>query len=188
VKTKDKTDRRVRLALTATALLFLCALVAVDAPGQSPTVPANTGSNVPQDQAQAALDLHNAKRHDVGTPPLQWSTDLAAVAQTWANHLAADQNCGLVHTVNNKYGENLFGGRGRQFTAQDASQAWYGEIKDYHGATLTAANFGPTGHYTQMVWSTTTKVGVGEATCPGGAIVIVAEYDPAGNYIGQKPY
>jgi pathogenesis-related protein 1 len=53
---------------------------------------------------------------------------------------------------------------------------------------LTAANFAPTGHYTQMVWRSTTQVGMGQASCPGGALVIVAEYNPPGNYIGQKPY
>jgi hypothetical protein len=26
------------------------------------------------------------------------------------------------------------------------------------------------------------------ATCSGGGTVVVAEYNPAGNYIGQKPY
>ena len=42
-------------------------------------------------QAQAALDFNNAKRHDVGVAPLQWSTKLAAVAQNWADHLAKDE-------------------------------------------------------------------------------------------------
>jgi len=156
--------------------------------GQSTAVPSSTGSRVPPDQAQLALDFQNAKRREVGVPPLQWSADLAASAQSWADHLAADRNCGLEHTANDKYGENLFAGSGRAFTALDASQAWYGEIKDYHYGVLTAANFSKTGHYTQMVWSRTTKVGMGQATCSGGGIAIVAEYDPPGNYIGQKPY
>jgi hypothetical protein len=38
----------------------------------SALVPANTGSNVPQDQAQLALDFHNQKRRVVGSPALQW--------------------------------------------------------------------------------------------------------------------
>jgi pathogenesis-related protein 1 len=151
-------------------------------------VPAVTGSTVPQDQAQLALDLHNAKRKDVGAPPLQWSADLAAVAQTWANHLATENNCGLQHTAGGKYGENLFAGSGRAYTALDASQAWYDEIKDYQYSVVTTANFAKTGHYTQMVWSTTTQVGIGQATCSSGGIVIAAEYSPPGNYVGQKPY
>jgi len=151
-------------------------------------VPSNTGSNVPQAQAQAALAFHNAKRQAVGVGPLQWSTNLAAAAQNWANHLARDENCNLAHTQNNTYGENLFGGSGMAYTALDAAEDWYSEIAKYHNGVLTAANFAPAGHYTQMVWRDTTQVGMGQATCSGGAIVIVAEYNPPGNYIGQKPY
>jgi pathogenesis-related protein 1 len=156
--------------------------------GQSAVVPANTGSKVTQAQAQLALDFHNAKRHDVGAPPLQWSPALAAVAQNWANHLAAGNGCRLAHTVNGTYGENLFGGSGAAYTALDASKNWYNEISKYTYGAVTATNFAPTGHYTQMVWSQTTQVGIGQAICPGGGTVIAAEYSPPGNYLGQNPY
>jgi pathogenesis-related protein 1 len=171
------------LTLSATAL----ALTAM-AQSQVPSVPSDTGSKVPQAQAQAALDYHNKVRKDVGSPPLQWSPELAAAAQKWAQHLASDNNCGLSHTPNDPHGENLFGGSGAPYTALDASQDWYGEIKQYKYGPVTYQNFSATGHYTQMVWNTTTKVGIGQATCPGGGIVIAAEYDPHGNVIGQKPY
>jgi pathogenesis-related protein 1 len=156
--------------------------------GQSAAVPANTGSRVSQAQAQLALDFHNVKRHDVGSPPLQWSPVLATVAQNWATHLASDNGCRLSHTVNGPYGENLFGGSGAPYTALDAAKDWYSEISKYPYGALTAMNFAPTGHYTQMVWSRTTQVGIGQASCPGGGTVIAAEYSPPGNYIGQKPY
>jgi len=170
------------------AIVLVLAAASSRAQGTAPTVPSITGSNVPPTQAQAALDFHNAKRHDVGVPPLRWSATLAAAAQSWANHLAATNHCGLIHTDNDRYGENLFGGSGMSYTALDASQDWYREISGYTYGVVTAANFAPTGHYTQMVWSRTTAVGIGQANCPGGATVIVAEYDPPGNYIGQKPY
>ncbi len=152
-----------------------------------PTVPQTTGSAVRTAQAQAALDFHNAKRAEVGTPPLQWSAQLAAVAQTWANHLAKDANCSLQHTRSNTYGENLFGGSGMAYTAVDAANSWYSEKPKYGGGELTNDNWAASGHYTQMVWRNTTQVGMGQATC-NGAIVIVAEYDPAGNYMGEKAY
>ena len=171
------------LALMA---ISLCLPFAANA--QNPVVPSNTGSKVSQSQAQAALDFHNKVRADVGAPPLQWSPSLAAVAQRWAEHLARENNCDLEHTQNNNYGENLFGGSGAPFTALDASRDWYGEIKQYKLRVLTGNNFHATGHYTQMVWNTTAKVGIGQAACRGGGTVIAAEYDPAGNIIGQKPY
>ena len=154
----------------------------------APTVPSDTGSSIPQAQAQAALDFHNAKRHDVGVAPLQWSAKLAAVAQNWANHLAKDEGCNLSHTQNNSYGENLFGGRGGKYTALIAAQGWYGEISKYHYEVLTSSNYFSTGHYTQMIWHATTEVGIGQATCSGGGTVIAAEYNPPGNVIGEKPY
>jgi pathogenesis-related protein 1 len=154
----------------------------------STVVPSNTGSDVPQDQAQLALDFHNQKRRDVGAPALQWSAELAAYAQKWANHLANDNNCQLDHTVDNKYGENLFGGEGRTYTPLFASQDWYSEKEKYTYGVLTDANWYPTGHYTQMVWSNTRQIGIGQARCAGGGSVIAAEYYPAGNYMGQKPY
>jgi len=155
---------------------------------QRPVVPLLTGSNVPTDQAQQALDFHNAKRSDVGAPPLQWSAALALNAQNWANHLASDSNCQLIHQQHNIHGENLFWGRGLPYTALSASQSWYDEIKEYKYGVVTEANFHPTGHYTQLVWKNSTLVGMGQASCPGGVVVIAAEYDPHGNVIGQKPY
>ena len=154
----------------------------------APTVPSNTGSSIPQAQAQAALDFNNAKRHDVGVAPLQWSTKLAAVAQNWADHLAKDEGCNLSHTQNNSYGENLFGGQGAPYTALSAMQGWYGEIAKYHYGVLTDSNWYTTGHYTQMIWHNTTEVGMGQATCSGGGTVIAAEYNPPGNVVGEKPY
>jgi pathogenesis-related protein 1 len=153
-----------------------------------PNVPANTGSNVPVDQARLALQFHNCARAEVGTSPLMWSPGLAAHAQTWANHLATQENCKLIHTTNNPYGQNLFSGTGADWTALDAAHNWYNEKKQYHYAVVNQNNWYPTGHYTQMIWSSTTSIGMGQAACPGGGIVIAAEYNPPGNYLGQAPY
>jgi pathogenesis-related protein 1 len=164
------------------------ALIALPLSAQQQQAITATNSHVNLQDAQQALDLQNAKRHDVGVPPLTWSTDLAAVAQKWADHLAADQACDLVHTQGGPYGENLFGGSGRVFTAVDAVNDWYSEISKFHYAPLADNTWFDSGHYTQMIWRNTTKVGMGRATCPSGRVVIVAEYDPPGNYMGQKPY
>ena len=148
-------------------------------------VPDNTGSDVSKEDAQQALDLHNKYRADVGTPPLEWSAEVAAYAQEWANQLAAN-NCTFEHRQNGAYGENLFMGGGT-WTVMDATNSWYNEIQkfDYNNPD---ANFMETGHYTQVVWRTTTKLGMGVATCSDGSTIIVANYDPPGNMQGEKPY
>jgi pathogenesis-related protein 1 len=154
-------------------------------------VPANTGSNVSQREAQEALDFHNKVRNDVGTSPLQWSEELAAYAQEWADHLASN-NCAFEHRSGSydvkPYGENIFWGSGSMYNSKSASESWYGEIKDYKHGVLTNDNWSIAGHYTQMVWSKTTAVGIGSATCSNGAVIIVANYNPPGNYLGEKAY
>jgi pathogenesis-related protein 1 len=158
---------------------------------QAQTVPPSTGSKVLQKSAQEALNFHNKVRKDVGSPPLQWSEDLARYAQSWADHLA--ETCKLEHRPYSgswaqKHGENIFWGSGEDYTALHASESWYSEIKDYKYGPLTDSNWYKTGHYTQMVWKNTTHVGIGMAICKGGEILIVANYSPSGNYMGEKPY
>jgi pathogenesis-related protein 1 len=156
----------------------------------SQQVPEKTGSKVKQGEAQEALDLHNKVRKDVGTKPLEWSSELAAYAQRWADSLAM-RDCAFEHRPHypgrKNYGENIFWGSD-SYVAVDASRSWYNEIEEYVYGPLTPSNWYGTGHYTQMVWSTTQSVGIGAATCTSGAVIIVANYDPPGNYMGQKPY
>ncbi|MEO7393865.1 MAG: hypothetical protein ABIU11_02920 [Chitinophagaceae bacterium] len=40
----------------------------------------------------------------------------------------------------------------------------------------------------QMIWKNTKEVGIGTATCPGGAFIIVANYNPPGNFMEEFPY
>ena len=40
------------------------------------------------------------------------------------------------------------------------------------------------GHFTQVVWKSTTKVGCGFSTC-GDNDLLVCNYSPAGNFAGQ---
>ena len=161
---------------------------------QAQTVPQNTGSDVTQEDAQEALDFHNKVRRDVSCPPLKWDVKLAEYAQQWAEFLAQKKNCTLMHRASLRMdtrtdtGENIFGGFGREYTALDASMSWYSEINEYTYRTVTEANYYNTGHYTQMIWKSSKKIGIGLAHCSDGGIIIVANYSPAGNYIGQKPY
>jgi pathogenesis-related protein 1 len=148
-------------------------------------VPDRTGSRISSKAAQAALDNSNTIRSKVGVAPLEWSTQLAATAQQWAEHLAKIGT--MMHSGSNGLGENLFVGYGKEYTPNDAVAAWYAEKKQYTYRKFRMG--GPdVGHYTQLVWRNTKKVGMGIAKSSDGVIFIVANYYPAGNYIGQKPY
>jgi len=187
----SKILKPLRILFTPSKIhLFFCYLLATVG-ALSQTVPTTTGSKVSQADAQAALDFHNKARKDVGSPPLEWSKDLAKYAQAWADHLAKE-NCQMKHRPHEGewkqiHGENIFWGSAN-YTARDASEDWYSEIKDYKHGALTGANWYATGHYTQMVWKNTAKVGIAQAVCKDGAIIIVGNYDPPGNYMGEKAY
>jgi pathogenesis-related protein 1 len=177
--------------MKSVALILCLVLTTGLAFGQ--TVPKETGSKATQQAAQEALDHHNKVRKDVGAPPLEWSTELATYAQAWADNQAKNKNCKMEHRPRSgewtqKHGENIFWGSASSYTILDASESWYSEIKDYKHGPISDINWPVAGHYTQMVWKNTTKLGIGVATCPNGNIFIVANYDPAGNYWGEKPY
>ena len=159
---------------------------------QAQTVPDITGSEVTKEEAQLSLDFHNKVRADVGIFALNWSAKLAKFAQQWADHLASE-GCILQHRPNSGvwatiYGENIFWGSGSDYTVMDATESWYSEIKKYTHGVQTNDNWYKTGHYTQMVWRNTTHVGIGVARCKNGGMIIVANYDPPGNYMGETAY
>ena len=178
---------------TSKKIVLLWLITAASFCGVAQEVPALTGSRIGRAEAQSALDFHNKVRKEVAAPPIIWSTELAAYAQEWANFLAANNNCQMAHRKSlgkdiKSAGENIFWGSASKFTALNASEAWYSEIKDYKYRPVSAQNYSKTGHYTQMIWKNTREAGIGVAICKDGATIIVANYFPPGNYIGEKPY
>jgi pathogenesis-related protein 1 len=153
-----------------------------------------TGSNLKTADADAILAHHNNIRTQMGIPPLAWSESLSAYAQKWADFLAKSNNCAIKHRQDcgengMHFGENIFwGSSAKVFSAIDASNSWYGEKKEYRYQKLSLANYHGTGHYTQMIWKDTQKMGVGMSICDNGSLIIVANYYPAGNMIGEYPY
>jgi pathogenesis-related protein 1 len=135
---------------------------------------------------RAMLAHHNTVRADVGVRQLRWNDGLAAYAQQWADHLA-DSGCRMKHRKPNAYGENLFQRTAGHYTAVDAAKAWASEKKLHSGDAITGKNFRAIGHYTQMVWRNTTRLGCGETLC-NGTLLVACNYDPPGNYLGRKPY
>ena len=161
--------------------------------GNGQNIPDITGSKVMQKDAQDALELHNNARKAVNVPPLEWSVELAKYAQEWADFLANENNCQIAHRRSmgknlRNAGENIFSGSGSIFDALFASKVWYSEIKNYDHSQSAEMGYQMAGHYTQMIWSKTKKLGIGMATCKNGSIIIVANYDPPGNYVGEKPF
>ena len=143
-----------------------------------------------QRDVQAALGVHNALRQDVDTPPLEWSPRLAQDAKRYAQRLARGQ-CRLRHAAVPE-GENLWAswgspGHETHMPFQAASLSWGEEIRDYRGQPIGRGRFAAYGHYTQMIWKDTQKVGMAMARGRNGCVVVVARYWPAGNVLGDLP-
>jgi len=159
-----------------------------------PTVPFYTGSNLNSTTAQEFLNHHNTARSEVGVNPLDWDTHLANYAQNWANYLSYYNYCTMKHSScrdneGRSLGENLYwGSDGNFYKPLDASIGWLTEQKDYLYQPFGQPTNQPIGHYTQMIWKNTKKMGVGIAHCSNGGLLVVANYYPAGNWVGEYPY
>ena len=137
---------------------------------------------------QGGLEVHNAARAEVGVAPLTWDEALADEAETYAQELARRHR--FEHArERNGHGENLWWYSASTNTPMsEASQWWYDEIKLYRYRKCCGPNFSETGHYTQMVWHSTTAVGIGVAVSSRGETYVVARYNPTGNWQGEYPY
>ncbi|KAF6008871.1 hypothetical protein HII13_003705 [Brettanomyces bruxellensis] len=137
------------------------------------------------DFAQVYLDMHNKYRslHE-DTPDMTWNSGVAAVAQTYADSYSCD---GVLSHSGNKYngsglGENL--AYGYDFDDAGAVTAWYDEISDYNYDDPGFSE--KTGHFTQVVWKSSTELGCGYKYCGSYyGYYIVCNYLPQGNIVSS---
>lgn len=181
--------RALPLALVALA----ACLPGVDSGGpDAGPVPAPTAD------AQTWLDTQNAVRAKASPapssplPPFTWSSDAATVAQAWASNCVYQHNQGR-----GQRGENIAASSPGYLDIPKTVAAWAAEVSDYDYSSNSCAQGKECGHYTQLVWRDTSRAGCGQARChansPFGAQspdwdFFVCDYEPPGNYIGQRPY
>ncbi|CAH2051924.1 unnamed protein product [Thlaspi arvense] len=135
-----------------------------------------------QDRPQDYVNAHNQARQVVGVDPIQWDDRVAAFAQSYLDRLRSD--CNLIHS-GGPYGENL-AMNSRDLSGVGAVNMWVGEKANYN-YPLNTCN-GDCGHYTQVVWRKSVRVGFGKTRCNSGGTIISCNYDPPGNYVNEKPY
>ena len=139
----------------------------------------------------AMLDVHNAARKAYGVPPLTWSEALAGSARTYAMRLAATRT--FAHDkqvgVSPPQGENLYMGTRGAFSYAAMVQLWVDERKDFRPGrfpdVVRSGHWSRVGHYTQIIWPTTTTVGCALASNATDDY-LVCRYAPAGNWFGSK--
>ena len=169
-----------RIAGTTVAAVLALVL----APAVAAAAPADTGSNITPAERDEILAQHALFRAEVGEPPLVWDNTIAAGAQEWAEAKQADGQ--FAHSSGTGLGENLAGGEVKDATMRLGSDE---RINYQSDPQPTGQEKKTVGHYTQIVWSSTTKVGCGFAPANKLAFgLVVCRYSPPGNFAGEYPY
>jgi hypothetical protein len=186
-----------KLSIIISVILVTAAILTV----QSSMLQLSNAQLDPTSQT-AILDIHNRERRAVGVPEVTWSPSLATDAQNWANYLASlnlrpyrPPDVGQIpphsqFTTNGGQGENLAWGTRGGFSAATLAQGWADERSNYVPGS-PVGNMGVPdrvyGHYTQMVWRSTTQIGCAMGS-DANQDYLVCRYLPAGNYVNQAPY
>lgn len=144
------------------------------------------------------LNTHNYYRSSVNPPAylpsMSWKYSLAISSNTWAS------KCIWGHSGTPNVGENIYATSLRtsasDFDPSNAVNAWGSEKIYYNYATNTCAAGKVCGHYTQIIWKSSTGLGCAFQDCPviqglpwpNGGTIVVCQYSPPGNWYGQRPY
>lgn len=146
----------------------------------------DTGGDTLDAVSQEFLDAHNTVRDGVGVAPLTYDETVEASAQGWADALVAD-DCAFEHENQYTYGENLWWSSWDP-APTEVVEGWASEVEFYDYEANTCQRNRQCGHYTQVVWADTERVGCAKGTCGDGSVIWVCRYDPPGNWVGEWPY
>ncbi|MEM1131561.1 MAG: CAP domain-containing protein [Pseudomonadota bacterium] len=153
------------------------------------------GTPVPRGQAlfrKVMLDSQNRARREVGLAALQWDDALARDAATYARAMAKSGK--FAHDpqtdVAVRQGENLWMGTRDAFSYAEMSGGWIDEDRYFKKGAFpessTTGRWSDVGHYTQIIWATTTHMGCAIASNRKDDY-LVCRYSPAGNVVGRNP-
>lgn len=171
------------------SLFTLLSMTAIVAAGAS--APASAQSSRLASFKERVLAMHNKERAGLGVGPLAWSDALAANASRWAARISRLSD--LEHDESlDVEGENLWRGTKGAYTPEDMVELWIDEKRAFRNNPIPnvsiTGDIGDVGHYTQVVWRSTTLVGCAVADAIGGDEVMVCRYMEGGNIMGDRAY
>ncbi|WP_206538945.1 CAP family protein [Nocardiopsis lucentensis] len=142
------------------------------------------------DPTAAVLDQANGHRARHSAPPLVADARLAQGAQAWADrgvleHSSFEERDHAGETLYKRMSPDPL--RCDERVLRQAVDTWYSEIDHYDYNTPGFSS--KTGNFTQLVWKSTERVGVGIAATreENGwhGCMVVGRFDPPGNYVGR---
>ncbi|MBB5685424.1 CAP domain-containing protein [Sphingobium boeckii] len=140
------------------------------------------------------LGAHNRERASIDLPAMHWDAALTVEAQKWADHMAATgqfEHYEEVSTDPDAQGENLWMGTKGAFGVETMVSHWIEEKKDFVPGVFPqnsrTGDMEDVGHYTQIVWRATGRVGCAIAE-DGEDEFLVCRYAEGGNVIGERPF
>ena len=167
--------------------------------------PGGTTNPLAQDVIDAFVAAHNQARGgplnptpSPPLPPVSWDAILGDSVYNYAVRCQGAMGL-LSHNANRSMdyqmlggsgyvGENIYGSSGRGVATPDAAMAlWMSEASSYDYAS---GNIGSAGHYTQVVWRDSVRIGCAIVDCPALTYhnTVICDYAPGGNINGQRPY
>lgn len=132
---------------------------------------------------------HNQARRQFGSAPLIWDDTLARDAANYAFTLARINRFehDPQHGRRPKQGENLWMGTRSAYSYAEMINLLIAERRDFRAGRFPAVSrtgrWSDVGHYTQIVWPTTERVGCATAS-NRASDYLVCRYWPAGNIVG----
>ena len=156
---------------------------------QGSAAPAASSSTFPSQFPMRLLAAHNVARTQAGVAPLTWDPALANAATDYAQQMALT---GIFAHSDRKarsgVGENLWMGSRGAFTVENMVDGWVSERQmfapGFFPTVSRSGNWTDVGHYTQVIWPTTQRVGCAVAS-NASAEYLVCRYWPAGNIEGR---
>ena len=174
------------LVFLSAAVFFLSGCLG-DTKETEPSAQNNAPENPETGLMQGMTEEHNKVRRPYNVPDLTWDEDLVDISLDWLNVLN-DDGCQMEHNWDSPYGENLFW-TSMTSNNREVVQAWASEVDFYDYDSNSCEPGEMCGHFTQIVWSTTERVGCASLTCDNGRGELwMCNYDPAGNWVGERPW
>uniref|UniRef100_H3AQT0 SCP domain-containing protein n=1 Tax=Latimeria chalumnae TaxID=7897 RepID=H3AQT0_LATCH len=117
------------------------------------------------EEKKLLLEKHNLYRSQVlpsaaNMLEMSWDTELESLAENYATNCIWDHNPDRGMT-----GENLFASINKPLDVEEAMKDWYQEHEDYDFETKECTMGKACGHYTQIVWADSDKIGCGTNFC-----------------------